>query len=110
LSAYKESLQSFATTNFFQDVVHYHDTILNKLNLQTLHIRRRHFDALFLRNIFTGTKYWPIDLETVGIRVPARNTRNSPRSVAPSATALQLDVFLLQMQFVNVQIFLITHA
>jgi hypothetical protein len=33
-----------------------------------------------------------------------------PRSVAPSATALQLDVFLLQMQFVNVQIFLITHA
>jgi hypothetical protein len=30
------------------------------------------------------------------------------RSVAPSATALQLDVFLLEMQFVNLQIFLVS--
>jgi hypothetical protein len=29
----------------------------------------------------------------------------SPRSVAPSATALQQDLYLLQMQFVNLQIF-----
>jgi hypothetical protein len=28
-------------------------------------------------------------------------------SVAPSAVAFQLDVFLLQMQFVNVQLFLV---
>jgi hypothetical protein len=33
-----------------------------------------------------------------------------PRSVAPSSTAFQLDVFLLQAKFVNVQIFLITHV
>jgi hypothetical protein len=31
-----------------------------------------------------------------------------PRSLAPSATALQLDVFLLQMPFVNLQIFLVS--
>jgi hypothetical protein len=31
-------------------------------------------------------------------------------SVAPSATALQLDMFLVQMQFVNLQMFLITYV
>jgi hypothetical protein len=33
-----------------------------------------------------------------------------PRSVAPSATALQQDVYLLQMQFVNLQIFLVSRV
>jgi hypothetical protein len=31
---------------FFQDVVYRYDNILEKLNLQSLHIRRRHFDAV----------------------------------------------------------------
>jgi hypothetical protein len=90
--------------NCFQDVEYHYDNILEKLNLQTLHIRRRHFDALFLINVLSGTKYCPSVLETVGIRIPTRNIL--PRSVAPSATALQQDVYLLQMQFVNLQIFL----
>jgi hypothetical protein len=76
----------------FPDVEYHYGNILEKLNLQTLHIRRRHFDALFLINVFSGTKHCPPTLEIVGIRVPTRNMR----SVAPSATALQLDVFLLQ--------------
>jgi hypothetical protein len=46
---------------------------LKKLNLQTLHIKHRHFDALFLKNVLCGTKYFPSLLETVGIRVPTRN-------------------------------------
>jgi hypothetical protein len=62
--------------NIFQDVEYHYDNILEKFNLQTLHIRRRHFDALFLINAFSGTKYCPSVLETVGIRVPTRNTRN----------------------------------
>jgi hypothetical protein len=33
-----------------------------------------------------------------------------PRSVAPSATALQQDVFLLQMQFLNLQIFIVSRV
>jgi hypothetical protein len=41
----------------------------------TLYIRRRHLGALSL-NIFTGTKYCPSMLETVGIRVPTRGVRN----------------------------------
>jgi hypothetical protein len=36
---------------FFQDVEYHYDNILEKLNLQTLHIRCCHFDALFLINI-----------------------------------------------------------
>jgi hypothetical protein len=61
---------------FFQDAEHHHDNILEKLALQALHIRRRHFDAVFLINAFTGTKYCPSVLEAVGIRVPTRNIRN----------------------------------
>jgi hypothetical protein len=80
-------------SRFFQDVKYYYDIILEKLNMLTLHIRRRHFDALFLIIVFSGIKYCPSVLGTVGIRVP-------------SAIALRLDVFLLQMQFVNLQIFL----
>jgi hypothetical protein len=71
------------------------------LLLQTLHIRRRHIDALLLINAFCGTKYCPSVLETVGLRVPTRNIVISPRSVAPSATALQQDLYLLPMQFLN---------
>jgi hypothetical protein len=32
------------------------------------------------------------------------------RSIAPSATALQQDVYLLQMQFLNLQIFLVSRV
>jgi hypothetical protein len=60
----------------FQDVKCHYDNILQKLNFRTLHIRRRHFDALFLTYVFSGTKYCPFILETVGIRVPIRNIRN----------------------------------
>jgi hypothetical protein len=94
---------------FFQDVEYHYDNSLEKLNLETLHIRLRHFDAMFLINVFSGTRHCPSVLETVDIRVFTRNIRNLTSSVAPSATALQLDVFLPQMQFVNLQIFLVSY-
>jgi hypothetical protein len=62
--------------SFFYDIEYHYDITLEKLNLQTLHIRRRHIDALFLINSFCGTKYCPSVLETVGLRVPTRNIRN----------------------------------
>jgi hypothetical protein len=77
LSAYKEYLQSFATKDFFQNVEYRYHSILEKLNLRTLHIRRRHFDALFLINVFSGAKYCPSVLEAVGIFVPNQNILNS---------------------------------
>jgi hypothetical protein len=41
---------------FFNDVEYHYGNVLGKLNLQTLHIRRRHFDAMFLIDVFSGTK------------------------------------------------------
>jgi hypothetical protein len=46
----------------FQDVEYHYGTILEKLNLQILRIRRRHFNGFFLINIFTGTKCCSSDL------------------------------------------------
>jgi hypothetical protein len=65
-------------------------SLLQKLNLLTLHNRHRHFDALFLINVFNGAKCCPSVLETVEIRVPTRHIRNftmfaSPSSHCPSA-------------------------
>jgi hypothetical protein len=75
LSACKENLLPSATI-FFYDIEYHYDIILEKLNLQTLHIRCRRIDALFLINAFCGIKHCPSVLETVGIRVPTQNIRN----------------------------------
>jgi hypothetical protein len=64
-------------------------------------MRRRHIDALFLINAFCGTKYCPSVLETVVSVFQHGTYVTSPRSVAPSATALQHAVYLLPMQFIN---------
>jgi hypothetical protein len=55
---------------------YHYDNLLERLNLLTLHNRRRHFDALFLVNVFCGTKCCPSVLETVGLRIPSRNIRD----------------------------------
>jgi hypothetical protein len=79
-----------------------------KFNLQTLHIRCRNFEPLIVINVLTGIKYCPSVFETVVICVPTRKVRDFTMFSGPSATGLQLGVFLLQNQFVN--IFLITHV
>jgi hypothetical protein len=56
-------------------MLQHYDSFLEKLNLQKLHIRRRHSDALLFRNVHNGVKYRPSLLETVGIHVPDRNIR-----------------------------------
>jgi hypothetical protein len=75
-SAYKENLQPFVIIHFFQYVDYNHINTLNKLNLQTLHVRRSHIDALFLIHVFRGTKFCPSALKAVGLLVPTRNIRN----------------------------------
>jgi hypothetical protein len=63
--------------NFFpQDIGYHYINTLDKLNLQTLQVRRRHTDALFLINVFRGTKFCPSVLEAVGLRVPTRKIGN----------------------------------
>jgi hypothetical protein len=55
---------------------YHYDNLLERLNLLTLYKRRRHFDTLFLINVFIGTKCCPYVLEIVGLRVHTRNIRN----------------------------------
>jgi hypothetical protein len=50
LERVQTKLSAFRHNRFFQDV-QYHYNLVVKLNLQTLHIRRRHSDALFLVNV-----------------------------------------------------------
>jgi hypothetical protein len=61
---------------FFQDTDYHYNSILDKWNLQTLDVRRRHIDALFLINVFRGAKFFPSVLDAVGFRVLSRNIRN----------------------------------
>jgi hypothetical protein len=87
----------------FQDVEYHFDNILEKINLQTLHIRRSHFDASFLINVFSGTKNAPLSSKQSAFVFLLGTYVILTRSVIPSATGLQLDMFLLQMQFTNLQ-------
>jgi hypothetical protein len=85
---------------FFQEVGYHYINILDKLNLQTLHVRRRHIDALFLINIFRGTKFCPSSMQSACVFLLG-TFELFPRSVVLPATVLQPDVLLLQIQFVN---------
>jgi hypothetical protein len=55
---------------------YHYDNLLEKLNLLTLHKRSRHFDTLFLIDLFSSAKCSASVLETVCIGVPTRNIRN----------------------------------
>jgi hypothetical protein len=82
---------------FLQDMEYHYDNILEKVNLPTLHMRRRHIDALFIINAFCAPLSWK-----QSVFVFQHGTYViSPHSVAPSATALQHAVYLLQMQSLN---------
>jgi hypothetical protein len=61
---------------FFQAMEYHYDHLLERLNLLALHNRRRHFEALFLINVFSATKCCSSVPEIVGLRVPTRNIRN----------------------------------
>jgi hypothetical protein len=91
---------------FCNNIQYYYNNLLGILNLQALHNSHRHSDALFLINVYNGAKCCPSVLETVDIHVSVCYLRNS---AAPSVTVLQLDMFLLLMEFINVHIFLETY-
>jgi hypothetical protein len=76
LECIRRKFGALCHSRVFQDVEYHYDSILEKLNLQTLHIRHCHFDALFLINVFSSTKYYPSVLETVSIHVPTQNIHN----------------------------------
>jgi hypothetical protein len=74
----------------------HYSNLLRKLNLPTLHFRRRHFSALFLKFVSSVAKFCTSVLETVGIPVPTRNIHNfttfyCPSSHIPSARGVSVD-------------------
>jgi hypothetical protein len=89
----------------FQEVEYHYDNILEKLNLQT-----RHLDALVSKMSLVALNIAPLSWKQSAF-VFLQWTYSYvtlPRSVAPSATVLQLDAYLLQIKFVNLQLFLVS--
>jgi hypothetical protein len=71
--------QKFATlclNRFFPQVDFSYVLALEQLKLHTLHKRRCRLDALFLTQVYRGSKFCPSVLETVGPRIPARYIRD----------------------------------
>jgi hypothetical protein len=72
--------QRFAALyNRFLPHVHYiYSNALEHLKLHTLRKRRYHLDALFLIQVYLGSKFCLSVLETVGLRVSTRHLKDFP--------------------------------
>jgi hypothetical protein len=63
-------------TRFFNGVCDYkYEDVLLRLNFLTLHLRRRHLDALFLINVFKGKISCSSVFDTVSLLIPTRSIR-----------------------------------
>jgi hypothetical protein len=51
---------------------------LQVLNLRTLHEERHQIDAIFVINVFLGSKSYPSTMDIIGLRVPFRNLLDFP--------------------------------
>jgi hypothetical protein len=80
-----------------------YEDILVRLNLLTLHLRRRHLDALFLINFFKGKISCSSAFDTVSLRIPTRSVRDYSTFTVYriSRSVPKPDVFLLPMQSVG---------
>jgi hypothetical protein len=67
---------SLCHRRLFSHLSYSYANVLNYLKFRTLSDRRWHLDALFLLNVYNGSKFCPTLLETVGLRVPNRNFRD----------------------------------
>jgi hypothetical protein len=61
---------------FFPQVRYCYTLALQELNLHTLRMRRHLLDAVFLTQVYSGSKFCPFVLETVGPQVPPRRIRD----------------------------------
>jgi hypothetical protein len=73
------SSQKFAAlcyNRFLPQVQYTYSNAPEHLKLLSLRKRRDHNDALFLIQVYLGSKFCPSVLETVGLRVPTRHLRD----------------------------------
>jgi hypothetical protein len=101
LERIQRKFAALCLNRFFQDVDYHYINTLNKLNLQTLHVRRRHIDALFFINILEAINSAPLSSKQSACVFLIGTSENCPRSVVLPPTVLEPGVFLLQIQFVN---------
>jgi hypothetical protein len=91
-----------------QEFCFHHFKLFDRLNLQTLHTRRRNLYGLFFMYVFNGVKFSSF-LEIFGIRLPARNSPPKFSVLSCSSShCSQLDVRL--MQFVSPKMFFDTYV
>jgi hypothetical protein len=72
LERIQRTFAALCHNRFFRDMEYQYHNLLEWLNLLTLYNTHRHFDALFLINVFGYTNCCPCVLETVGLRVSTR--------------------------------------
>jgi hypothetical protein len=63
-------------SRFFPEVHYCYSLALEELKLHNLRMKRYHLDALFLTQVYFVLKFCPSVLEIVGLRVPARYSRD----------------------------------
>jgi hypothetical protein len=82
--------------------------MLSRLNISTLHSRRKHLDALFLNNVFINKISCSSLFDTVSLRIPSGELETSLPSwlTKISRSARQTDVFLLLELYVRKLTFL----
>jgi hypothetical protein len=76
LERIQQKFAALCFKRFFPQVHYRYSLALAELQLHTLRMRRLRFDALFLVQIYLGSKFRPSVLEIAGLRVPVRYTRN----------------------------------
>jgi hypothetical protein len=101
LECIQRKFAALCHNRFFQDVDYHYINTLDKLNLRTLHVRRRHIDALFLINVFRCPNSARLSSKQSACMFLLGTSEIFPCSVVLPATVVQPDVFLLQIQFVN---------
>jgi hypothetical protein len=81
--------------------------MLSRLNISTLHSRRKHLDSIFFINVFKN-KISSSIFDTVSLRIPLGELETSvPWWLTISRSACQPDVFLLLMLYARKLKFLI---
>jgi hypothetical protein len=76
LERIQQKFAALCFNRFFPQFDYIYALALEQLKLHTLQRRGHHPDALFLTQVYRGSKFCPSVLETVGPRVPALYSRD----------------------------------
>jgi hypothetical protein len=75
LERIQQKFAALCFSSFFPQVHYSYSLTLEELKIHTLHMKRHHLDALFLIQVYIGSKFCPL-LEIVGLRIPTRYIRD----------------------------------